>query len=197
MRAMEMVSGGDVGGEAAMVKALMAESETTLLPMKWHPGINVSSREGTLYLELCMRYSPSQPVAGAMFNASRAWQAALLWEDVVMVANALGGIYPGLVAAAGMVSIGGLPATLIDGLAQLYVPGCGLGMEVRVLEAIQQPGTGPMAARMFTDRRNVGAMPAFNGAQLCTDAANRAAGSLTVHIWPDASRVVRPSRSLR
>jgi len=198
MRAMEVVGGGDVGGEAAMTKALLAATEVSLLPSRWRPGVAAEQREGTLYLELCMRYSPAKAIGGIMFNGSRAWQAALLWEDVVVLTNALGGVYPPLVAAAaaaGGAAVGGLPPQLVDRLALMYFPGNGSG-----LEAVHQPGTGPMAARMFTDRRNAGPMPAFNGAQLCADAANHfnvAPNSLTVHIWPDASRVVRLPRGVR
>ena len=194
MRVMEVMGGGNVGGEAEMTRELLAASETSLLPMHWRPGVQFTERKGTLYLELCMRFSPAQPTAGPMFNASRAWQAALLWDDVVVLTNALGGVYPGLLAAAfaaGPAAVGGLPAQLIDRLAQMYGPNQHPALEVRVLEAVQQPGTGPMAARVFTDRRNA---VMFVGAALCADAVNRfnaAPNSVTVHIWPDASRMVR------
>ena len=173
-----------------VISQLLAASMPTPERLLW-PG-----ERRTLYLELLMRFSPAIGAAGPRFVGSRNRQARQLWEDVVALFAALGGPYPALLG--GLVAMqpptGGFPPTMVDALVAQYPANAGGLLEVRLLEAIGQPGTGTMAARLFTDRA---AGNAINGAQTYADAAARPAGSLTVHVWPDATRMVRAAREAK
>ena len=197
---MASVSCSSVDTGTEMLKGLMAQAVEDMSPFP-RCRLKLFERDGKLFLELCMRYSPSNGSEGPQFLGSRAWQARELWEDVLVLANQLGGNFPWLVgqaAAAGALGVDGLPATLVDQLADMYQPGANHPqLEVRLLEAIEEPATGNMAARIFLDRRatNVnGVKIETTGAQMWADATARAANpaAYTVHIWPDASRMVRP-----